>query len=230
MKPRVKQEKQVMTQFRITSALIPSLLALSLAAGSAAAADLSKNKGYASNPYANNYGNSGSVASGNWQGAYFGVNGGGGFGKAGVNRISGVAGGLQGGYNWQSDRFVFGLEADGTSSDVISRAVSDTYRQNWLASGRGRAGYLIANNLLGYVSGGVGLAGTEYKSTTGTKSTVATGWVAGLGAEFQVDQHFSLRGEVLHYDFGSETYPTSTGRQSVSATNNLLRVGGNYRF
>jgi outer membrane immunogenic protein len=222
-----------MTQFRISTAMATSLLALCLATGGAAAADLSKNKGNGSNPYGSSYGNSGSggsSSSGNWQGAYFGGNVGGGFGKAGVNRISGVAGGLQGGYNWQSDRFVFGLEADGTASDVISRSVADTYRQNWLASGRGRAGYLIANNLLGYATGGLGMAATEYKSTTGSKSITAVGWVAGIGAELQVDQHFSLRGEVLHYDLGRYTYPASTGPQSISATNNLLRVGGNYRF
>ena len=219
-----------MKQFRVSSALVPSLLALCLASGSALSADLSKNKGYGSNPYGG-YGNtSGSASSGNWQGFYIGANAGGGFGKAGVNRISGVAGGLQGGYNWQTDRFVFGLEADATSSDVISRSVADTYRQNWLASGRGRAGYLIANNLMGYVTGGVGLSGTEYKSTIGTKSTTAVGWVGGVGAEFQVDQHFSLRGEVLHYDLGRYTYPTSTGDRSLNATTNLLRVGGSYRF
>lgn len=222
-----------MTQFRASTALATSLLALCLASSSAGAADLSKNKGYGSNPYASSYGNSGSggsVATGNWQGAYVGANIGGGFGKAGVNRISGIAGGLQGGYNWQSDRFVFGLEADGSGSDVISRSVADTYRQNWLASGRGRAGFLIANNLMAYTTAGVGLAGTEYKSTTGSKSITAVGWVAGIGAEFQVDPRFSLRGEVLHYDLGHYTYPASTGPQSISATNNLLRVGGNYRF
>ncbi|MFZ4786979.1 MAG: porin family protein [Rhizobiales bacterium] len=222
-----------MTQFRISTAMATSLLALCLATGGAAAADLSKNKGYGSNPYGSSYGNSGSGGSsfsGNWQGAYFGGNIGGGFGKAGVNRISGIAGGLQAGYNWQSDRFVFGLEADGSGSDVISRSVADTYRQNWLASGRGRAGYLIANNLMLYTTAGMGLAGTEYKSTTGTKSLTAMGWVAGIGAEFQVDQRFTLRGEVLHYDLNSYTYPASTGPQSIGATNNLLRVGGNYRF
>ena len=207
-----------MTQFRISTAMATSLLALCLATGGAAAADLSKNKGYGSNPYGSSYGNSGSGGSsfsGNWQGAYFGGNIGGGFGKAGVNRISGIAG---------------GLEADGSGSDVISRSVADTYRQNWLASGRGRAGYLIANNLMLYTTAGMGLAGTEYKSTTGTKSLTAMGWVAGIGAEFQVDQRFTLRGEVLHYDLNSYTYPASTGPQSIGATNNLLRVGGNYRF
>jgi outer membrane immunogenic protein len=213
--------------------MVTLLMTLCLKSGSTEAADLSKNKGYGSNPYGSSYGNSGSNGSsfsGNWQGAYIGVNSGGGFGKASVNRISGVVGGLQGGYNWQSDRFVFGLEADGTISDVISRSVADTYRQNWMASGRGRAGYLIANNLMGYATGGIGIAATEYKSTTGSKSINAVGWVAGIGAEFQVDQHFSLRGEVLHYDLGRYTYPASTGPQSISATNNLLRIGGNYRF
>ena len=202
------------------------------------AADFTRNNGYNnSNAYnANtNYGNSGSSSYGsgighNWQGAFIGLHAGLGIGKAGPNRISGVAGGLQGGYNWQNDRFVYGLEADYSASDFLSRSVADSYRQTWSVTGRGRAGYAFASNLLGYGTAGLAMNNIDYKSTAGQHSTNGFGWVAGLGAELMIDPRFTLRGELLHYEFGHETYPGSTGQVNMGNSTNVLRLGGNYKF
>ena len=202
------------------------------------AADFTRNNGYnkansynANTNYNSNASSSyGSGIGNGWQGAFIGLHGGLGIGKAGPNRISGAAGGVQGGYNWQSDRFVYGLEADLTASDYLSRSVADSYRQNWSASGRGRAGYAFASNLLGYGTAGLAITGTEYKSTAGQHSTTSYGWVAGLGAELMVDPRFTIRGELLHYEFGHETYPGSTGQVNLGNSTNVLRLGGNYKF
>mgnify|MGYP006267549109 CR=1 FL=1 len=185
------------------------------------------NYNYNSNASSSNYG---SGIGNTWQGAFIGIHAGLGIGKAGPNRISGAAGGLQGGYNWQSDRFVYGLEADYTASDLLSRSVADSYRQNWTVSGRGRAGYAFASNLLGYGTAGLAGSGTEYKSTNGKHNTTSYGWVAGLGAELMVDPRFTIRGELLHYEFGHETYPGSTGQVNLGNSTNVLRLGGNYKF
>ena len=202
------------------------------------AADFTRNNGYNNQSYNNqNYGgnsnSSSSYGSGignSWQGAFIGVHAGLGIGKAGPNRISGASGGLQGGYNWQNDRFVYGLEGDYTASDYLSRSVADSYRQNWSVSGRGRAGYAFASNLLGYGTAGLATTGTEYKSTSGQHSTTSYGWVAGLGAELMVDPRFTLRGDLLHYEYGHEAYPGSTGTVNLGNSSNVLRLGGNYKF
>jgi outer membrane immunogenic protein len=210
-------------------------LAVVLSTAAVEAADFTRNNGY-NNTSSNNqsYGGGGSNYGGSignsWQGAYIGANAGLGIGKAGPNRISGVSGGLQGGYNWQSDRFIYGLEADYAVSDYLSRSVADNYRQNWSLSGRGRAGFAFASNLMGYGTAGLAGAGTEYKSINGQHSTTSYGWVAGLGAELMVDPHFTLRGELLHYEFGHETYPGSTGTVNLGNASNVLRFGGNYKF
>jgi outer membrane immunogenic protein len=199
------------------------------------AADFTRNNGYNNTSYNNqSYGGSGSNYGGtignSWQGAYIGANAGLGIGKAGPNRISGVSGGLQGGYNWQSDRFIYGLEGDYSVSDYLSRSVADSYRQNWSLSGRGRAGYAFASNLMGYGTAGLASTGVDYKSTNGQHSSTSYGWVAGLGAEFMVDPRFIIRGELLHYEYSHETYPGSTGNVSLGNASNVLRLGGNYKF
>ncbi|NBV76222.1 MAG: porin family protein [Methylococcaceae bacterium] len=194
-------------------------LGVVLSVSTGQAADFTRNNGYNNaNNYKSNYNSTTSSGYGS------------GIGKAGPNRISGAAGGLQGGYNWQSDRFVYGLEADYTASDLLSRSVADSYRQNWTVSGRGRAGYAFASNLLGYGTAGLAGSGTEYKSTNGKHNTTSYGWVAGLGAELMVDPRFTIRGELLHYEFGHETYPGSTGQVNLGNSTNVLRLGGNYKF
>ena len=213
-------------------------LGVVLSATEGNAADFTRNNGYNNSSTNNqNYSGSntnsssyGSSIGNSWQGAFIGIHAGLGIGKAGPNRISGAAGGLQGGYNWQNDRFVYGLEGDYTASDYLSRSVADSYRQNWSISGRGRAGYAFASNLLGYGTAGLATTGTEYKSTNGQHSTTSYGWVAGLGAELMVDPRFILRGELLHYEYGHETYPGSTGPVNLGNSSNVLRLGGNYKF
>jgi opacity protein-like surface antigen len=54
--------------------------------------------------------------------------------------------------------------------------------------------------------------------------------VAGVGAEFMVDPRFTLRGELLHYEYSHETYPGSTGNVNLGNASNVLRFGGNYKF
>ena len=72
------------------------------------------------------------VASGDWTGAYAGVNAGGGFGTfrhPAVGNVSydetagGFLGGVQAGYNWQSGRMVYGVEADIQGSAIAPAIV-----------------------------------------------------------------------------------------------------------
>jgi outer membrane immunogenic protein len=163
-----------------------------------------------------------------WQGPYAGAHVGAGFGKAGTQRTSGAAAGLTGGYNWQSDRFVAGVEADLTNSDIAAKSSSDIYRQRWLASLRGRAGVTFGN-VLPFVTGGPAIAATEYRGN-GSKDAWVTGWVAGAGAEVHMNRQFSLKGEILHYQMSNESYPVSTGTRRLDPTSNLIRMGANYRF
>lgn len=131
--------------------------------------------------------------------------------------------GLQAGYRAQWGQFVVGVEGDysarpGGDQDLISDpppASTDTefidIESKYLASLRGKAGYLIGNVL---VFGTVGVGFTEYElsvndpGSTSANASVSKdyneeGVVYGGGIEVAIGTNVSLGAEYLHYDVGT---------------------------
>ncbi len=165
----------------------------------------------------------------NWQGPYAGVHVGGGVGRVGPTNTSGVLGGVQGGYNAQFDQVVVGGEADLTLSDVRNKSWSEKSRENWTGTARARAGYAFGN-VLAYGTGGLAVGGHSYSNQYGKTDTTDVGYVLGAGAEMQVHQNVTLRGEYLYYNFSGTDYPTSRGVTGVDTHTNVFRAGANYKF
>jgi opacity protein-like surface antigen len=114
-----------------------------------------------------------------WRGIYGGVHA----GHADMNGDNGFVGGVQLGYNWQARQIVYGVEGD------IS--FMGTHSVDWLASVRGRLGYLIVPRLLVYGTAGLGLVigdGTD------------AGFAYGLGVEGKLTRAMSARLEYLTYN------------------------------
>ena len=111
-----------------------------------------------------------------WRGPYGGVH----LGYAEAHHDDGVVGGVQLGYNWQASAIVYGVEGD------ISLTGADSI--DWLASARGRLGYLIQPSLLLYGTAGVGGSDDD------------AGFVYGLGVESQLTYATTGRIEYLEYD------------------------------
>jgi outer membrane immunogenic protein len=96
-----------------------------------------------------------------------------------------------------------------------------------LGSARLRAGYLFTPNLLAYGTAGLGWGrakvsvnlcqGGECVDLLNSKTNVF-GWVAGGGLEYKLFEHVRIRGEYLHYDFGS----TSFAFQPILTINNKV--------
>ena len=130
-------------------------------------------------------------------------------------RNTGVIFGLQGGYNWQSGRKVYGVEIDLTGADINNRFLfggpgdpaSAVFRTSLLSSARFRSGIAVENVLL-FSSIGVGFANSKLSvSDPGipdafSRSFNSAALVSGLGAEWRFAPHWSLRGEYLYYYFG----------------------------
>jgi outer membrane immunogenic protein len=130
--------------------------------------------------------------------------------------------GFGGGYNWQFGGWVGGVELDyGFSHEKETQTTTDRVlhsKIDALGSARLRVGYLIMPNVLAYGTAGAGWGRAELSISqtdceTGEcsiNSAVAKpnlfGWVAGGGIEFKLFDHLRLRGEYLHYDFGSTSY------------------------
>lgn len=177
-----------------------------------------------------------------WTGAYVGVNAGYRWADTkarstydtNVNLNDGSPfGGLQAGYNWQAGNFVYGLETDfGYGSNSKSRTTADAYysvKQTWEGTTRARLGFAYDKALF-YGTGG--LAYADFKSTfddgvtTAKKDGFRLGWTVGGGIEYAMTKNVSLKGEYLYTDYGTQ----KVGGSKQDISNNLLRVGLNYRF
>ncbi len=186
--------------------------------------------------------------------------------QADEQKPSGGFGGLQAGYNWQLDNnLVLGTEADisfgsikknwGGANEYDPYYGSDKLGTNGTV--RARIGYAI-NHILPYITGGFAWGQTKYSlgcnsdrvggNTIGGCTKVgafedrsqetATGWTAGAGLEYAVNDNWSIKGEYLYKDFGETAirltdinYPTSdVNNRRFKTTINEIRLGINYKF
>jgi len=126
--------------------------------------------------------------------------------------------GFGGGYLWQYGAWVGGVEVDyGFSNEkdtqTFTIAAEDFTERlhskiDALGSARARAGYLFTPNLLAYGTAGVAWGRSELNIVGFDAKPTLFGWVAGGGLEWKVPgfDHVRIRGEYLHYDFGSTGY------------------------
>jgi outer membrane immunogenic protein len=182
---------------------------------------------------------------------------------------SGVAGGLHGGYNWQlAPSFVAGIEGDwtwtnanhsftqgwtffGTMTPVAGSFTTMSTKLDWLASIRGRFGYLVTPTLLAYVTGGGAWGKIDYAAndfngpgggggyfTAVAFSNTVSGYAVGGGLEWKMTNNWLLRGEYLFYRLAgasavgtSPAFPTNPSGYVWSNTSiNEGRVGLSYQF
>ena len=164
-----------------------------------------------------------------WQGPYVGGNLG--YQWSGINNNpaspSGIAGGVQAGYNVQYGQFVFSGETDLQVTGANDTFAPWKFSNPWFGTVRGRAGYLF-NDILLY-----GTAGLAFGELTGqtfglSESHTSVGWTAGLGAEFLFAPGWSTKLEYLYVDFNDSTF-TITGVPNGYRFG-LFRAGVNYHF
>lgn len=200
-----------------------------------------------------------------WSGLYLGAQAGYAWGNTEVSKQSsgggganlpwnidtdadGWLGGIQAGYDYQMDRWVFGAVADIDWADVEGSGVKTTAGPpadfstdfDWIATIRGRIGYLPADNFLVYAHGGFAFADMNINPVTGAGpwgtssfSDTETGWVAGVGVEYLAWQNISVFGEYSYIDFGDGSFPALGGpTPNIDYDNqlNVFKIGINYRF
>ena len=146
-------------------------------------------------------------------------------------RGAGFIGGGQVGYNWQRERWVFGLEGDinyvGISDTVlINRALappltgtwthSESDKSSWLATFRGRIGIAATSGLLLYTTGGLAVGNVRSSSAAtfsatgdgyaGSNDNTRAGWTVGAGGEWMISPQWSIKAEYLYVDLGKTSY------------------------
>jgi outer membrane immunogenic protein len=186
----------------------------------------------------------------------------------------GFTGGLEAGYNFQFGSGLVGIEADveymhlsgAASSSAVypccapaAVTISSSASTNWLATVRGRLGF-VANDWLFFATGGV--AFTQLKgSFSGTDncgavfacgggifpngaeapvsiSSTRAGYVVGGGIEKAVAAHWTVKAEYLYVKFDSVSTNgvftngafSAVMNHSIDLSANIARVGANYKF
>jgi outer membrane immunogenic protein len=181
---------------------------------------------------------------------------------------SSVTGGLTAGYNWQVNNVVLGIEGDinwfGFKGSAVGSAlypccaptgftIGSSVSADWLATIRGRLGFVATPNWLIYVTGGAAIADVkaDFIFTDNNSAVLETaalrdtrvGWTAGVGGEYAVGNGWSFKAEYLYVDLGRATVtstnmtvggvlpvPTNPFTHSANITSNIVRVGVNYKF
>lgn len=190
----------------------------------------------------------------NWSGFYVGGHLGGGFADShwsdpftgGSNTFSkgGFLGGGQVGGNLQFNWLVVGLEGDFTWTGINSTGLDSigdtlTTKTEWTSTVTGRIGAAF-DRLLVYGKGGVAFAHdksslTDVTFNTATTSLTRTGWTAGVGLEYALNQNWTLRAEYDYLGFDSQplTFTTpGTGTVTTNARLNVqeVKAGVNFKF
>jgi outer membrane immunogenic protein len=184
----------------------------------------------------------------NWSGWYIGIQGGYGFGRSSwTDTATGLStggfdvdGALLGGtlgVNWQTGAWVFGLEGDGSWSNIrgsttVNCGIPCETRNNWLATFRGRVGHAF-DRFLPYITGGLA-AGDIEAVGIGTQSSTEVGWTVGAGLEWALAGPWTAKVEYLYADLGKMSCSIAvcgaTGTTDVKLDTSIVRAGINYRF
>jgi outer membrane immunogenic protein len=211
-------------------------LTLTLAAGlgialgqAASAADLPRKAPVMPMPVAAAY---------NWSGFYIGAHVGGGWSQHEVSadelsglvvatpQGSGILGGGQIGFNIQNGSFVWGLEIDGSWSDIHGTdqllipalngapVIGNTEAKiDWLATATARLGFAFDRTMV-YVKGGAAWADFNYDSVgagvnvgpaSSSGSTDKWGWTVGAGVEHAFSSNWSAKLEYNYIQFDSDS-------------------------
>lgn len=146
---------------------------------------------------------------------------------------SGFSGGFSFGYDLRlRDRFLIGIEADGSVGDARDLAGTTDYGFDYLLTVRGRLGAYMTPHWLIYGTAGVGYLGVEAhnQGVTTKAADTLTGYVVGAGTEIDW-RNVILFGEYLYGDFGDRRFALPTGpfltstRYEASYEAHLVRIG-----
>jgi outer membrane immunogenic protein len=173
------------------------------------------------------------------------------------NSASSWLAGGQAGFNYQTGKWVFGVEADASWTSMNGSAANaldptiiiNNSKVDTLGTIAARVGF-AADKALFYVKGGGAWADDRFFTArtinalvpAGTPLQIATdtrwGWMVGVGVEYAFNQNWSIKAEYNHLDFGTrdeimQPQPNcgcGVFQYDIRQTVDLVKVGFNYRF
>lgn len=147
----------------------------------------------------------------------------------------GFVGGVYAGYNLQTDRFVYGLEADiggsGVDADGFNVATGSAISAdgNIFGSLRARAGVAV-DPFLVFATAGVAASRNELSLNGFSDEQTSVGYTVGGGVEAQITDSITSRLEYRYSDYGSETYDLGNTSVSSGFDEHSIRAGVALKF
>ncbi len=156
----------------------------------------------------------------------------------------GLFGGTIGG-RWQSGYLVLGIEAEASVANLDDSApntsvpnFTNAVEIDWLGTVTAQVG-IQTGRVHGYLEAGIAFTGSEY-SVTDTRggpvnlsqsvSDTRSGVVFGVGLEYLLGSHWSVRGEYNYLNFGANDYRIANDTWSIDQTMHIGRFAILYRF
>lgn len=166
--------------------------------------------------------------------------------------VSGIFGGGQVGFNYQTGRWVWGVEGTlsgasingggGACFTAVGPGNTCSTNIDWLGTVTGRLGYAWDRTLL-YVKGGYAAAHEKHSnpftfgrfSGVDTATETRSGWTIGAGVEYALMGAWSVKAEYDYLDFGTRdlTFTDALGggyTENIRQNVHEFLVGVNYRF
>ncbi|GLS38817.1 porin [Mesorhizobium tianshanense] len=185
-----------------------------------------------------------------WSGGYVGLQAGYGWGDSDNDfpsspiaeidgDIDGGLVGIYGGWNWQFNQVVAGIEADvnysgieGTSTNVFDESATTELR--WNGAVRGRLGYAFDQFLI-YGAGGVAFGDIDVDlfdagGTFAAASETKAGWTVGVGTDIAFSANLIGRAEYRYTDYGEVEYTAPGGDGSIDVDTHTVAIGLAYKF
>jgi opacity protein-like surface antigen len=165
---------------------------------------------------------------------------------------TGPLGGGQIGANWQIGHLVLGIEGAASAADLRGDdtcfsglgGINCEHVVNAIATVTGRAGFAWDRSLV-YAKAGAAWANTTYNLNgntfnvtlgTGSANVTTSGWVAGVGLEYALTNHWTTSFEYDHVGLGSVIVPFPTvatiNSQIIGVAQSIdtIKLGLNYKF
>jgi opacity protein-like surface antigen len=169
---------------------------------------------------------------------------------------AGVLAGGQAGYNFQTGRFVGGIEADAGWSNARGAAACPTQpllfsceddvgalgsltgrfgytwgRALFYAKGGWAFGQVTAATSLNFVDPALGLPPPPGGMNVARSTNWESGWTVGAGMEFALTDRWSAKAEYMHYEFPQYTFTVAqNATASATTAGDTVRIGVNYHF
>jgi len=143
---------------------------------------------------------------------------------------SGFVGGAFAGYNFQNGMFVYGGEADLNWANLSGDNAGVDSKSSLDASLRARMGVAVTDDVLVYGTAGGAAQSLKITDVAGSDRNTLVGWTAGAGVDVKMTENVFGRIEYRYTDFGSRTFNTGSGDQSVSSSDNRVTFGIGMKF